>query len=152
MARSLNKEQIIHFIQESNGIEGIYHSVNGLQITLYETLLGFPQITLNDLMNFVHITDGTVKLRDVVGLNVEVGDFVPPSGGPEITEQLKLILHSINTDSKTPFQNYKDYETLHPFTDVNGRSGRILWLWQVLNHDHKYYGSFLHSFHYQALR
>ena len=45
-----------------------------------------------------------------------------------------------------------EYETLHPFTDCNGRSGRMIWLWQMLKQDRLVAGlSFLHSWYYSSL-
>ena len=45
------------------------------------------------------------------------------------------------------------YETLHPFMDGNGRSGRILWAWQMIEHNIAPGLSlgFLHAYYYQTL-
>ena len=53
----------------------------------------------------------------------------------------------------TPFGIHLRYETLHPFMDGNGRSGRILWAWQMLHHDIApgIRLGFLHAFYYQTL-
>lgn len=47
--------------------------------------------------------------------------------------------------------NMEAYETLHPFTDGNGRSGRALWLW-AMGGIHRAPLGFLHHFYYQALQ
>ena len=42
------------------------------------------------------------------------------------------------------------YESLHPFTDGNGRSGRALWLWMMGGIEEAPLG-FLHTWYYQSL-
>jgi len=56
-------------------------------------------------------------------------------------------------NSVHPYLIHHAYETLHPFMDGNGRSGRILWACQMLAHDYSpgLALGFLHCFYYQAL-
>lgn len=72
-----------------------------------------------------------------------MGDHVAPPSGPEIVSQLEKVLLIKNV-----WEQHVAYETLHPFTDGNGRSGRALWL-------HRHGGvapiGFLHAFYYQTL-
>lgn len=86
-------------------------------------------------------------------MNVRIGNHRPPPGGPGIaTELSKLIRQAIDNDA-TPFDIHRRYETLHPFMDGNGRSGRILWAWQMIEHDIApgLNLGFLHAFYYQTL-
>jgi hypothetical protein len=95
------------------------------------------------------------RLRDRAGLNVRVGGHYPPAGGSAIRTGLLLILADAVWGEDSPYGVHVRYESLHPFTDGNGRSGRLLWLWQ-----HVQLGTdaivlrrgFLHSFYYEALQ
>ena len=51
-----------------------------------------------------------------------------------------------------PYVFHCEFETLHPFTDGNGRLGRALWLRQVIR-DGSFvpYRPFLQSFYYATL-
>jgi hypothetical protein len=81
---------------------------------------------------------------------VRVGNHYPPKGGEFIVGHLEDILLVANNGHASPYEVHCRYERLHPFTDGNGRSGRVLWAWQM----QKQYGickGFLHQFYYQAL-
>jgi hypothetical protein len=90
---------------------------------------------------------------DEPGMNVRVGAHIPPAGGPHIAIMLKSILAEVNTGTMSPYRAHLAYETLHPFMDGNGRSGRAVWLWQM-QRDTPYSSlalGFLHRFYYQTL-
>lgn len=54
---------------------------------------------------------------------------------------------SLPGEADPPWEVHIAYEMLHPFTDGNGRSGRMLWAWQMRN----FPLDFLHTFYYQTL-
>lgn len=140
------------FVAESNRIEGILREPTQKELDAHQDFLGRSRIEVRDLVQLVNVLQPDAVLRTRKGLNVRVGSHIAPAGGPEIKTRLELLLSFLGT--QTPFQNHRDYETLHPFTDGNGRSGRALWLWQML-----YLGDaqmamhlgFLHTFYYQTL-
>ena len=137
------------FVWESNRIEGIMRDPTQEEIVAHEVLLVNRELTVKDLEAFVSIIQPGAILRNRVGLDVRVGDFYPPIGGPEIKLRLEKLLYAIRPSRPSDsYQTHLAYEQLHPFTDGNGRSGRALWLWQVGG---KAPLGFLHSFYYQTL-
>ncbi len=142
------------FVVESNRIEGIVREPDDPQlareIEVTRAFVRLPHPGVIDLENFVSICTSAQAhpaiLRRRPGLHVRMGDYFPPPGGPLIEEKLLEILKL--APMKGPFYTHHSYENLHPFTDGNGRSGRVLWLWQM--------GGvaplgFLHRFYYQTL-
>lgn len=140
---------LTEFIAESNRIEGISGAPNTEPSYAF---LSLDEPSLEDLCTFVRGEAGA-ELRIEANINVIVGNHRPPPGGPEIAIELsKLIQQAIDNDA-TPYDIHRRYETLHPFMDGNGRSGRILWGWQMLEHNISpgVKLGFLHTYYYQSL-
>lgn len=139
---------LFNFIIESNKIEGI-EGVSTEELYAYKTFLNLSHITIQDLEDFVTVCQPNAVLRNIHGLNVRVGNYTPPYGGTEIQHYLELLLSRLYVDS--PYDIHCEYETLHPFTDCNGRSGRVLWLWAMKTRGLNPSLGFLHTFYYQTL-
>jgi hypothetical protein len=140
------------FIAESNCIEGIGKTLDR-ERDAHAAFLALPALNMEDIVSFVGIVAPGHRLRDRNGLNVRVGEYVAPRGGPAIKARLHTILLSANTGAH-PFGIHADYERLHPFTDGNGRSGRAIWLWQMLRTNRAEQArqlGFLHTWYYQSL-
>jgi Fic/DOC family len=150
------------FIQESNAIEGILRKPAEWEIDEFHRFMQLETVTIRDLEQFVKVYQPGARLRDQSGLNVRVGNHVPLPGGPKIREALAHLLAA----NLNPFDTHIAYETLHPFTDGNGRSGRMLWAWQIGRRNYWKANTsmpetlvetvlpeigFLHSFYYQTL-
>jgi hypothetical protein len=137
------------FVRESNRIEGITRDPTGDEIDAHAAFINVSFPCTSDLEGFVAIIAPGHRLRDKHGLDVRVGNHIAPRGGPEIRQALDTLLARVaeGADLYHPWQCHIDYETLHPFTDGNGRSGRALWLWQMQTAPI----GFLHQFYYQTL-
>jgi hypothetical protein len=138
------------FVRESNRIEGILREPLQREIDAHAAFLALRMVTLADLEAFVADIAG-VPLRRVVGQDVRVGGHVPPPGGPVIERELNYLLRDVAT-GRSPYEVHVDYELLHPFMDGNGRSGRVLWAWQMRDQGQDPFSlPFLHRFYYQTL-
>lgn len=140
------------FVRESNRIEGIRREPTDNEVSAHKMLLAGAEITVFDLEAFVKVIQPGAVLRRHLGLNVRVGDHIAPEGGPKIVDDLHDILRETNGDD--PYALHHEYETLHPFTDGNGRSGRAIWLWMMQNTGELGRAlelGFLHNWYYQSL-
>ena len=145
---------LVDFIRESNRIERIYREPTFREIEAHQLFLDNPgPVTVATMEDFVREIQPDAVLRRQVGQNVMVGSHLPPFGGPEIAEKLQEILARVNFGSggeDTVYHRHIEYETLHPFTDGNGRSGRALWLYDMGGMLRAPLG-FLHTWYYQSL-
>lgn len=139
------------FIRESNRIEGINRGPTQDEIDAHSTFFKLDRVSVFDLEMFVRACAGA-PLRIRRGMDVRVGNHFPPPGGPHIADELGKLLATANTEHADPYLVHVEYETLHPFMDGNGRSGRALWAWMMLRSGNRMSGlGFLHAWYYQSL-
>ncbi len=144
-------ETLRPFADESNKIEGMGPATLKETQALQDFLDG-PIPSTEALEVYVGAVAPGHVLRDRAGLNVCVGNHVAPAGGPAVREELHRRL--MDRSIWTPYKNHLWYENLHPFTDGNGRSGRALWLYEILERGLERRAlalGFLHSFYYATL-
>lgn len=138
------------FIAESNRIEGIRRPPTGTEIGAADDFLR-SDLTLKSLNLMQAAFAPGYPLRDNIGMDVRVGNYIAPRGGPKIRARLEEIIEHAHT-VKDPWMVHCEFESLHPYQDGNGRTGRMLWAWhmQSLNRD-PFALPFLHRFYYQTL-
>ncbi len=146
----MNYGELVRFISESNGIEGIHRRPTKAEIAATENFLALNLLLARDVVDLVKVYQPGAQLRNRAGLNVRVGNHIAPPGHPEIEHRLQDIIDGA-VGSVDPWTTHMRYETLHPFTDGNGRSGRSLWAWQMLRKQDGLPLGFLHQFYYQTL-
>lgn len=144
--------KLYSFILESNSIEGIIRPLTPHETEAHDMLLQLEHLFLGDIVNFVKMICGA-PLREHPGLDVRVGSHIAIPGGYEVRERLDVLLAQINTLSLSPYEAHQRYETLHPFLDGNGRSGRAIWCWHMLKNDEDPFAlTFLHRWYYDSLQ
>ncbi len=146
------QKDVLQFLTESNLIERIDRPPTEQELTATQSFLRLDKIHQRDLSNLVNVYAPGHRLRSIPGLNVRVGDYVAPPGGPAIAEHLAGLLKEVNQNLTGPWPAHVRYEMLHPFSDGNGHSGRALWAWHMLRDGQDPFAlSFLHRFYYQTL-
>ena len=143
----MNDIELRRFVVQSNMIEGIDREPTAPELLAHKAFLGLASVSVSALEDLVTVLAGA-SLRSEEGMNVRVGNHHPPPGGPNIELELRYILNV--SPNRTPWATHLAYETLHPFMDGNGRSGRALWLWMMGVRRLPTLG-FLHAFYYQTL-
>jgi len=161
MASMRGLARVSRFMQDSNLIEGIDQEPTTQQLRTALLFLELQVVQVADILNLATALEPGARLRESVGDDVKIpgagGPYQqPPAGGPEIRTMLEHVLRGPPTPLDHPaaaaaHTQHLAYERLHPLTDCNGRTGRLLWL-------HRRGGiatlgerSFLHEFYYDAL-
>lgn len=146
-------EKADDFVRESNRIEGIHRDPSASEVEAFREFLDLPLVTVGELESLVDVFQPGARLRRTQQMNVTIGGHRPPRGGLLLITRLEEILGYANESEWSPFKTHCAYETLHPFMDGNGRSGRALWAWQMIHADiwPRLDLGFLHAFYYQTL-
>lgn len=143
-------------LMESNAIEGIRYSPSEEEVSRYEAFLDLTRIRLADVEEYVRFVSPGASLRTANNQLVTVGKHVPPKPGMAIMYSLQNMLDELNArpNEIQPFDWHCNYQSLHPFTDGNGRSGRAIYVWHCLQRQEDWLVTgrdFLHEWYYRSL-
>jgi fido (protein-threonine AMPylation protein) len=158
--KNMTEQELLHeytdhvlgiFCRESDEIEGeSWDDEYGVQAAREALKHGFK--TLGSFLS-IHKLVGMRVNEPWVGrlrkVGVRVGDWIAPNPGQADRLMFQLVedLPKLNS-----WEAYIRFEQIHPFQDMNGRVGRLLWLWKFNQETGRIPTSFLREFHYQTLK
>ena len=89
--------------------------------------------------------DWAGRFRDC---NVRVGQYIAPphEAVPGLMAKFWRALPQMDA-----WQAHNRFQKIHPFEDLNGRTGRLIWLHRAIDGGYTGQISFLHQFYYQTL-
>lgn len=96
---------------------------NSTSLPSIHDILELHRILMKDQ---THIYPGEFRTR-----GVQVGGHICPNP-VSVPYMVDNWAHKLKDDYNDELRVHADYETIHPFFDGNGRSGRLLWLWTWL--------------------
>lgn len=142
------------FMRESNWIEGERETptvgkLHSNDLAAASRFLDLPLTEHNLKELHLQLSEGRDILRgEYRNVQVMVGNYYPPA--PVIVPGMmgNLFLDLKDLDS---FEAHIRFEKIHPFEDLNGRTGRLLWLHKYIVDGRDIPVSFLQIFYYQTL-
>lgn len=148
-ATLLTDDNLTRFMVESNAIE-VEAGLNPHDILAARRFLSGPMTPASLLkchgLLAKHLgVDWAGRYRDC---NVRVGGYVALPH-----EQVPALMRAFFRDlpGLDSFEAHCRFEKIHPFRDLNGRTGRLIWLHRALDEGYAFQRSFLHQFYYATL-
>jgi len=126
------------FVRINNRMSGTAREPTAAEVGAYRGVLGVNNLRVENLELFVHHVAPGARLRDLEpGATTDV---------QSLRADLATIVMAARMQSASPDRLHRIYRLLRPFTDGNGRCGRVLWMWQTMRAPRKGIGdSFWHE-------
>lgn len=153
MGELFSREEVRIFCMENNTMYGTRRPTLLKHVDATEQLIRQDTVSVEDMMSLADVFSPGTELRTVPGMNSRVGpeSFRPPPGGPEMMDRFVDLMRRAN-EGEHPYKIHQEYLTLHPFRDGNGRTGRVLWAWGMINQNLRPWlkVGFLRAWYYQS--
>jgi len=150
----MNDDKLLEFARDSNLIERVDDERADLaHAAALKKLLAQEDVRIEHLDEFVKGVEPQAFLRTAPGQDVAIGGRLGLDP-LQVTQALRDLLADIQCHHVGPWEAHARYEAIHPFIDCNGRSGRALWLWQMMWVEESgwdFQFGFLHFWYYQSL-
>jgi len=104
-----------------------------------------------------HITDihqilGAYLKKPWVGRFRDCAVTVGGHSCPHHTELVELMVEYVaNLDDMDSWTAHNEFEKIHPFQDLNGRTGRLIWVSKAIDEGYDFSIPFLQKYYYQTL-
>lgn len=146
---AIQKAKIEKFMLESNQIEG-ENRLNKNDVKAATAFLKRDLTEESVLQLHLELSEGRKILRGQYrDCQVYVGAHIPPRATrvPFFMEGLFAVINTLPA-----WEAHNEFEKIHPFEDLNGRVGRLIWLWIAIRKEkYNFQISFLHKYYYQTL-